>query len=244
MNIEEKIQLINKAIDKYFEVNPHFHSIKPDDLCTYAFKMLPGLKRGKQLRDVLRELDAQNKLYLIPSLTVDRRNANRQWDFINQSLPTNHKIKTNIQPLDKLTTKKIKLDQTKDEHYILSLCDELLQEESLKQYKFDFLCGDTGRKLPVDAYYKGKNLVIEYREKQHTESVCHFDKPDKITVSGVHRGEQRKIYDQRRRDVLPQHGINLIEISYSDFKFNSQKRIVREYEHDLKILREKLNKYL
>ena len=37
-----------------------------------------------------------------------------------------------------------------------------------------------------------------------------FDK--RQTVSGVGRGEQRKIYDQRRRDVLPVNGIKLIEI--------------------------------
>lgn len=137
----------------------------------------------------------------------------------------------------------------KDEHYILDYCDKVLGLTSSRQHKFDFLLGDPGkngkcRKLPVDAFYETLKLVIEYREKQHTESVAHFDKPDKLTVSGVHRGEQRKIYDERRRKILPQHRINLIEISYSDFNFDKQKRIIRNPETDIKIVKQKLKKYL
>ena len=37
--------------------------------------------------------------------------------------------------------------------------------------------------LPVDAYYEELNLVVEYREKQHTEEIKFFDRSDKITVS-------------------------------------------------------------
>jgi hypothetical protein len=115
-----------------------------------------------------------------------------------------------------------------DENYVLNLCDEILNQKGLRQHRFDFLRGDSGTKLPVDIYYPSLNLVIEYRETQHTNSVKHFDKPDVMTVSGVHRGEQRKIYDQRRRDLLPKHGIKLIEIGYSDFEFDRGMRIVRK----------------
>lgn len=132
----------------------------------------------------------------------------------------------------------------KDENYILNLCDELLNRASQRQYKFDFLLGDPGkngncRKLPVDAYYDDLKLVIEYKERQHTEAVNHFDKPNKITVSGVHRGLQRAMYDNRRREILPKHKIKLIEISYSDFEHTSSKRLKRNIETDkrkLKIL--------
>jgi len=93
------------------------------------------------------------------------------------------------------------------------------------------------RKLPVDAYYETYKLVVEYREQQHTENVDFFDKPNRKTVSGVHRGVQRKIYDQRRRTILPQHGLKLVEISYSDFEYNSQKRIVRNKERDTEVVR-------
>jgi hypothetical protein len=36
------------------------------------------------------------------------------------------------------------------------------------------------------------------------------DKPDKLTVSGVHCGEQRRIYDERRRALVPAHGYALL----------------------------------
>ncbi|MBR1889018.1 MAG: hypothetical protein IJ816_00085 [Alloprevotella sp.] len=126
-----------------------------------------------------------------------------------------------------------------DEHYVIDLCDEILGLKALRQHTFDFLRGDAspnrkGKQLPVDAYYPELNLVVEYRERQHMESVAFFNKDN--TVSGVPRDEQRRIYDQRRRDVLPKHGIDLIEISYSDLKHDSRKRLVRDRQADRKVL--------
>lgn len=137
----------------------------------------------------------------------------------------------------------------KDEHYVLDLCDKVLGVISYRQHKFDFLLGDPNKKgvsakLPVDSYYQDLNLVVEYRERQHTESVNFFDKPNKMTVSGVHRGEQRRIYDERRRKILPKHNIDLIEISFTDFNYDRQKRIIRNREKDIEIVKQKLQKYL
>lgn len=126
----------------------------------------------------------------------------------------------------------------RDEVYVIGLCDEVLGTKALRQHRFDFLLGDSGSPLPVDAFYKDKNLVVEYCERQHTEAVSFFDR--KKTVSGVSRGEQRKIYDERRKIVLPKHGIKLINISYSDFNYDSQKRIIRNYANDIEIVRKKL----
>lgn len=127
-----------------------------------------------------------------------------------------------------------------DESYIINLCDEVLKSKALRQHRFDFLKGDSGTKLPVDAYYPALNLVIEYREKQHTEEVKFFDR--RQTVSGVGRGKQRKIYDQRRREVLPKQGIKLIELNYSDFEHTSGKKLVRNKSADLKVIKRKLAK--
>ena len=66
----------------------------------------------------------------------------------------------------------------------------------------------------MDAYYPELQLVVEYREHQHTEAVAIMDQ--RMTVSGVDRGTQRAIYDQRHRDVLPEYGIELVELSYVD----------------------------
>jgi len=142
----------------------------------------------------------------------------------------------------KCINQKSKNISKRDEDYVIDLCDITLGYKALRQHRFDFLCGDTGSKLPVDAYYKELNLVVEYYEKQHTESVEIFD--NKMTASGVLRGEQRRKYDERRKKVLPQHGINVITISYSDFKFDGRKKIVRNEEDDSKFIRLKLKEYL
>lgn len=127
-----------------------------------------------------------------------------------------------------------------DEFYVIDLCDEVLGLKASRQHTFDFLRGDgtPGKRLPVDAYYPELNLVVEYRERQHTESVAFFDR--RTTVSGVSRGEQRRIYDQRRRDILPKHGIRLVEISYADLKHDSRKRLVRDRRNDLAVIRRML----
>ena len=65
--------------------------------------------------------------------------------------------------------------EKRDESYVVNLCDEVLGLKALRQYRFPFLLGDTGKALPVDAYYKEKNLVVEYCERQHTEVVPFFD---------------------------------------------------------------------
>lgn len=140
-------------------------------------------------------------------------------------------------------------DLGKDEHYVLDVCDKVLGLTCLRQHRFDFLLGDTNSKgkatkLPVDGYYEQFKLVIEYCERQHKETVNFFDKPDRMTISGVHRGEQRKIYDERRREILPKHGITLIEFSYSDFNHGRQKRIIRDQKHDVEIIRTKLQAYI
>lgn len=128
--------------------------------------------------------------------------------------------------------------KSSDEHYIIDLCDEVLGQRANRQHRFDFLRGDTGVTLPVDAYYPGLDLVIEYHESQHTKSTPFFDR--KATVSGVSRGEQRRIYDRRRQELLPQFGIKLVIISYSDFGLS--KKIVRNRERDILIIREILTK--
>jgi hypothetical protein len=125
-----------------------------------------------------------------------------------------------------------------DESYVIGLCDEVLKQKALRQHRFDFLRGDAGTRLPVDAYYPNLNLVIEFRERQHTEEVKFFDRSQ--TASGMGRGDQRKLYDQRRRGVLPKHGIKLIELGYDDFEYTGRKKLLREREMDLKVIIEKL----
>lgn len=134
--------------------------------------------------------------------------------------------------------KPISARSASDESYVIDLCDEVLKLKAYRQHRFDFLKGDSGTKLPVDAYYPTLDLVIEFKEKQHIEEVKFFDK--RQTSSGMNRGEQRKRYDQLRRDILPQYGIKLIELDYSDFEHTRGKKLLRNKDRDLKVIIKKL----
>lgn len=128
-----------------------------------------------------------------------------------------------------------------DEMYVLDLCDRILCEVSLRQHRFEWLLGDlnaNGRqaKLPVDAYWPGHRLVVEYREIQHDGPVPHFDKAHVVTVSGVHRGEQRAVYDARRDELIPRNGLRLVVIKPSTLAAGSRGRLLRHAASDQVVL--------
>jgi hypothetical protein len=131
----------------------------------------------------------------------------------------------------------------RDEIYVIDLCDELFGARASRQHRFAWLVGDRGRDgrprpLPVDAYYESLALVVEYRERQHGQPVAFFDKPTILTVSGVHRGEQRRIYDRRRDEMIPQHGLRLWVIQPDDVGGDTRGRLDRrDHERDLALLR-------
>lgn len=249
----EKISAINEAVEEYFSLNQSINEISAKDLMPWFIKkgIFPkDHKNGLPIRKILRDLDKKNQLSLVPSAFADRKTKNVNWYFVRSH--TSALIfdkdaqveKSEIQKTNK--SEKTASRKHKDEDYVIDLCDELLNLKASRQHRFPFLLGDPGKNrrkamLPVDSYYKLLSLVIEYRERQHTEEVRHFDKPDVMTVSGVHRGEQRRIYDQRRREELPKHGIKLIEISYSDFEYDGKKKLVRDYDNDIEVVRKILS---
>ena len=135
----------------------------------------------------------------------------------------------------------------RDEDYVINLCDLVLKSKAKRNYRFDFLRGDPGKngrcvRLPVDAYYGELKLVIEYRERQHTEAVPIMDK--RRTCSGCSRGEQRRLYDQRRRDVLPKHDIRLVELGYELFEHDNMKRLRRNALADEAVIQALLADFL
>lgn len=54
------------------------------------------------------------------------------------------------------------------------------------------------------------------------------------------RPEQRKRYDERRAKVLPQYGIKLINIKFSDFKSDDKGLLIRNEEKDIKAIEKAL----
>lgn len=130
-----------------------------------------------------------------------------------------------------------------DEHYVLDLCDEVLGAPCRRQATFDWLRGDAstarpeGTRLPVDGYWPDHALVVEFHEEQHSQPAPFFDR--RPTVSGVGRGEQRRLYDARKRELTSRQGLRLVVIERSAFTVRSQ-RIVREHARDIAIVREHL----
>jgi hypothetical protein len=126
-----------------------------------------------------------------------------------------------------------------DEHYVIDLCDGVLGSVGVRQATFDWLVGDvspsTGRarRLPVDTYWPEFHLAVEFQEKQHTHPVAIFDR--RATVSGVPRGEQRRLYDLRKAELLPLHAITLITIHKDEFVTRGDK-IIRDEARDTAIV--------
>ena len=251
MDINNRVNEINKAVKNYFVNNPSEVQILAKDLMPEFVRA--GIyekdhRKGLPLRKDLRKLDKNNQLHLIPFLYPERNKVNTKWYFIRSNAEISESV---IEQKEVVKIRKSKLHKrsNSDEAYIIDMCDEVLGCLASRQHTFDFLLGDLHKdgisrtKLPVDAYYASLSLVIEFMEKQHTEGVTHFDKPNVMTISGVSRGEQRRIYDKRRRDLLLSTGLKLLN-DYSEFEHTSSKKLLRNRESDLGIIREKLSAYL
>ena len=240
-SMQERIMAINSVLSAYFADKTNPRQVP-------AFKLM-GLfidkgifnkdhRNGLPIRNVLRKLNNEGRLHDIPYAHRELKQKNIYWTFVDANVDVDANT---LLSKGASVGKKGSSRANSDEYYVIGLCNEVLKRKASQQHCFGFLLGDTGRKLPVDAYYADLNLVIEYYESQHTESTPFFD--NKKTVSGVSRGEQRRLYDERRRTELPKHGIKLIILRYSDF--GTTKRLKRDNrEHDIEVVRKKLAEFI
>lgn len=80
-----KIQRINQVLAEYFERNKNVSRVPAMDLMDEFIKA--GIFRsdseraGLPIRKLLRELDKNNQLDLIPYVIVERKSVNRSWYF-------------------------------------------------------------------------------------------------------------------------------------------------------------------
>ena len=233
-----KICIINKILAEFFSSPQAPEIISAKDMMPLFIKkgvFTSDQREGLPIRQLLRELDERNMLSLIPYVLPQRKKKYTYWYFVACENPTPATNDGRSDTLISETKKNHRIDS--DEYYVIELCNKVLNRVASQQHKFEFLRGDKGHMLPVDAYYEDLNLVIEYHEQQHTESVKLFD--NKETVSGVYRGEQRRIYDERRKTVLPKHGIKLIVIDYSDF--GTTRKLKRNASKDIDVVKKILS---
>ena len=103
------------------------------------------------------------------------------------------------------------------QRYVTDLLEQLLGPCE-KEKRFDWARGDCripggkGVPLPFDAVWESRRLIVEIDERQHNEAVDFFDKPSVMTVSGVSRGEQRRLYDERKVRLAEEHGYVVVRV--------------------------------
>jgi hypothetical protein len=245
----KEIESINSIIEAYFVKNTDTaiipaKALMPEFIAAGIFRK--DIKNGKPIRDILRGLKEREQLQLIPYVHAEQKGIDTYWYFI----PRGAAKPAALYKQEPVSDEKKAAENARllsDENYVIDLCDTALKQKADRQKRFPFLLGDfhkdgiTRTQLPVDAYYEPLKLVIEYKESQHSEANEFFDKTTVKTVSGVSRGEQRKIYDQRRAEKLPLNGIKLIELSFDIFNCDSGHRIIRNTEQDLKTVAAILN---
>jgi hypothetical protein len=124
-----------------------------------------------------------------------------------------------------------------DEEYLLDICDQVIGRKSLRRHRFYFLRGENGRKLPVDAFYPGINLVVEYRRRPPVGRVPgHRIAGSDLGAAGGGAD------DEKRRAELRRRGIRFLLLDVLDFKHDAGNRLLRSRERDLSIVQEQLAK--
>ncbi len=127
-----------------------------------------------------------------------------------------------------------------DEKYILDLVSEVLAEPDYRwQHRFLTLLGDPGKDgrrhpLPVDGYFPRHRLIVEFWEKQHSAPIPFMD--EGMTISGVSRGHQRRLYDLRRQAWAETNGLRFVILDYRGFNTDERGRLERNPAQDRKIV--------
>tara|TARA_B100001113_G_C21098692_1_gene617751 strand:- start:1692 stop:1976 length:285 start_codon:yes stop_codon:yes gene_type:complete len=81
---ESKIIKMGYSIQAFMQ-KEKLESAKPKDLMPYLVEQgyfTKDQREGLPLRNILRDLDDENKLYLLPNLQADRKEVNTFWSFV------------------------------------------------------------------------------------------------------------------------------------------------------------------
>ena len=83
----QKIEKINQVVDEYFANNPSVDKVQAKDLMPLFIKagiFTQDQREGLPIRRVLRELDKDDKLDLMPCVYPERKNVNTNWYFVRK----------------------------------------------------------------------------------------------------------------------------------------------------------------
>jgi len=238
---QDIISKINEVVAKYFEDNKSVDwvaakKVMPELIEAGVFSK--DIKKGLPLRKLLRALDENKNLGQVPLVHAERTGKDIYWYFVREG--ATFQTYEGEAPISK-KERGILNTEGSDKFYVLNLCDKLLKQTASRQHRFKFLLGDLHRDgvtrtpIPVDAFYQGSSLVLDFFERQI--NLNEEDNLNKKTISGVSRAEQRKLYNQRKKDVLAEKGIKFIEFDYSAFECDKDQKLLRKKINDSKVLK-------
>lgn len=240
---KDLLTTINAVISAYFDENPSTHWIP-------VKKIMPSLvaagifnkdeKKGLPLRKILRQLDNNLKLELIPTAHAERNENTVYWYLVREG--EKYEPKEAIPVITKKQQRLLDIKNS-DEYYLVDLCDEILGEEASRKHIFDSIVGNLhkhgkGRtKLPVDAYYKNLKLVIEfYKDRSETQ-----EEPSEKEQARV---AQITYYDELKKKRILKMELRLLKIKFSRFELNDTGKLIRNTEEDIAVLKNILQEFV
>ena len=238
--MEVQIAEINTIITSYLKEHPEENKIPVKKLMPALIKagiFVKDEKNGLPIRKLLRTIELDASLEKLPHIYADKNQRNTYWYVVREGV-------NYVAPENSLISKKQKsIDQREnsDEFFIITLCDQILNESASRKHKFPFLVGDIHKRgkdrstLAVDAYYKDHNLVVQYE-----------DDPQDFTQTGANfdRAAQIEKYNHKRRIVLEKKDYHFIELKASTFGCNEQHKLIRDVDKIKIILEGKLKKLI
>ena len=89
--------------------------------------------------------------------------------------------------------------ENSDRTYVLGLCDEFLNEVSMRQYPYRFVVNYEWVTTKVDAYYMVHNIVVEYNNCTRHKQLPNDGTPV-IVISNKDFGSSRKLKRDKNKD--------------------------------------------
>ncbi len=89
MELDEQLNGINRVIAEFFRRNPGVDKIRSKELMGDFIRagiFTHDHREGLPIRNLLRTLDDENRLDVIPSVLPERKKVNTNWYFIRRSL--------------------------------------------------------------------------------------------------------------------------------------------------------------
>jgi len=246
------IEQINDVLTQHFSNTENAPLIAVKKLMPSFIKagiFTKDVKNGLPIRQVLKDLDREDRLDEIPFLHYVRKGKDVFWYFKREGhVPA--ELEVDRIPSKEKTKRAISKMENSDKQYVLDLCDRTTRETGLKNHTFDWLVGDMHRngrtrsKLPCDSYYSKFKLVVDYIERPLIERVSEEEIASDQEDNRSERDKKRALYVERKRERLPSKGYTYFTLPHDLFDADENGRIIRDRDKDVKRVASVLGDFL